>query len=76
MNAKQKISLISLCWTLFVTAPLWFAIQYAILDGLGDAVSSKVWAMFLAYFPACMFGIVLTGVAKVILDGDDKEDTK
>ena len=76
MNAKQILSIMSVLWTFFVTAPLWFVLQYAILSGLGDAVSSKAWAMFIVYVPACLLGIVLIGITKVILDGDDKEETK
>jgi hypothetical protein len=76
MNAKQILSIMSVLWTFFVTAPLWFVLQYAILGGLGDAVSSKVWALFIVYVPACLAGVVLIGITRVVLDGDDKKGTR
>jgi anaerobic C4-dicarboxylate transporter len=68
---EQAMSILSLGWQLLVITPIWFAMQYMILDALGDAVSWKTWALFFVYVPATVLGIILFSVTRIILDGKE-----
>ena len=68
---KQVMSMLSLVWQLLVIAPIWFMLQYMILDALGDAISWKAWALFFVYIPVTGLGVLLFTATRIILDGKE-----
>jgi hypothetical protein len=55
-------------WSLFVTAPMWLVLLFSILRALGDSLPVWAWVLYWVYVPATVLGIILTGIAKSLLE--------
>lgn len=60
------IGCLPMCWSLFVTLPLWLAILYGVISLMPNA---PTWLSicFWVYVPCVMLGAVINGIASAII---------
>lgn len=55
-------------WQLFVSGPLWWAMQFMMLQALGDKAGVSLWTLFFCYVPTACVGQLLVGLYRLFLN--------
>lgn len=63
-TGEQFLGCLTCCWVLFVTGPMYLILLHAIL--VACEAPDYAWVLYWCYVPACIIGIILNQVFKMV----------
>ena len=71
LTPDKALGCMTSLWHMFVTAPMWWAMLFGVLQHMGDDCPLWMWVCFFAYVPCSMASIIAAAATRVIWQQGD-----